>query len=113
MSGFVALAVIAAAVFCVLGTLALIGFVLKILFWVVLFPIRLAFKLVFGILGIGLAAIVAPVVLLIAGIAVIGALIAALLAIVAPLIPVILLVLVGWAIYRISRGSSVRGYAGS
>jgi len=111
MSGLIALAVIALAVCCILTTLTLIGFVLKLLFWVVLFPIRLALKLVFGILGVGLAVIAAPIVLLIAGIAIFGALVAAVIAIVTPLLPVILLLLLGWAIYRISSRPSVSGFA--
>ena len=111
MSGLIALAVIAVAVCCVLATLTLIGFVLKLLFWVVLFPIRLALKLVFGIVGVGLAVIAAPIVLLVSGIAIFAALVAAVIAIVTPLLPVILLLLLGWAIYRISSRPSVSGFA--
>jgi hypothetical protein len=102
MSGVVALAVIAFAVFFILGTLALVGFLLKVLFWAVLFPIRLAFKLIFGLVGLTLGAILLPLVLLVAGIAVVGALVAALIALITPLLPVLLLLLVGWAIYRVS-----------
>ena len=112
MSGLIALAVIALAVCFLLGTLALIGFVLKFLFWVVLFPIRLVLKLVFGILGIGLAVVAAPVVFLIAGVAIFAALAAAIIAIVMPLLPVILLGLLGWAIYGMSTRPSVSGFAG-
>jgi len=113
MSGVVALGVIAFAIFCILGTLALVGFVLKILFWALLFPIRLAMKLVFGILGVGLAAIVGPILLLVAVVAVLAALAAAFVALVLPLLPVLLLLVLGWAIYRGSTGSSARGFAGS
>jgi hypothetical protein len=113
MSGFIALAVIACAVFFVLGTLALIGFILKVLFWAVFFPIRLAFKLIFGLLGLGLAVVLIPLVMIVAFIAIVGALLAALFAVVAPLLPVLLLGLVGWGIYRASTRSSVGGFAGS
>jgi hypothetical protein len=113
MSAFIALAVLAFAVFCILGTLALVGFVLKVLFWAVLFPIRLVFKLVFGIVGLGLAAFVGPILLLVAGIAVVGALAAAFIALVAPLLPLLLLAFLGWAIYRASTRSSASGFAGS
>jgi hypothetical protein len=113
MSGAIALAVLAFAAFFILATIALLGFLVKVLFWAVLFPIRLALKLTFGLLGLALGAIVLPFVLLVAGIAVIGAIVAALFALLAPLLPVLLLVLVGWAIYRASSGSSVRGFAGS
>src|SRR5688572_27927992 len=99
MSGFIALADIALAAFFILGTIALIGLVLKILFWAIFFPIRLALKLVFGLLGLGFAVVLMPIVVIVAGIAVIGALIAALFALLAPLVPVLLLGLVGWAIY--------------
>jgi hypothetical protein len=113
MSGFLALTFIAFALFCILGTVALVGFLVKILFWAVLFPIRLAFKLIFGLVGLTLGAVLLPFVLLVAGIALVGALVAALIALVTPLLPVILLGLVGWAIYRVSNRSSVRGFAGS
>lgn len=102
----VALLVIGAAIFFVVATVAVIGFVLKLLFWVVLFPIRLALKLVFGIIGFGLAALLAPILFLVAGIAVIGAILAAIVALLAPLMPLLLVVLVGWLIYRASTNRS-------
>ncbi len=98
----VALLVIGAAIFFVIATVAVIGFFLKLLFWVVLFPIRLALKLVFGIVGFGLAALLAPVLFLVVGVAIIGAVIAAILALLAPLLPLLLVALVGWLIYRAS-----------
>lgn len=102
MEAFIVLAFIACAVLFIVGTLALIGFVLKILLWTVFFPIRIILKLVFGIIGFGLAALLLPIILVVAGIAVVGALIAAVFALLAPLLPVLLLGLVGWAIYRAS-----------
>ncbi len=113
MSGFLALAVIASAVLFILGTVALVGFVLKVLFWALLFPLRLAFKLILGLVGLTLGALLIPFVLLIAGIAIIGALVAGLIALITPLLPVILLGLVGWAIYKVSSRPSARGFAGS
>lgn len=98
----VALLVIGAAIFFVVATIAVIGFFLKLLFWIVLFPIRLALKLVFGIIGFGLAALLAPILFLVAGIAVIGAILAAVVALLAPLMPLLLVVFVGWLIYRAS-----------
>jgi hypothetical protein len=97
-----ALLVVGFAAFFILGTIALVGFFLKLLFWVVLFPIRLALKLVFGIVGFGLAALIAPVVFLVAAVAVIGAILAAIVALLAPLVPLLLVGLVGWLIYRAS-----------
>jgi hypothetical protein len=111
MPELLALAVIAVGVVFLLGTIALIGFVLKVLFWAVLFPIRLAFKVIFGLGGLVLGAVLVPIVLVVVAVAVIGALIAGVIALVTPLLPVILLGLVGWAIYRASS-SSVRGYVG-
>jgi hypothetical protein len=107
MSGFAVLAVIVFAVLFILGAFALVGFLLKLLFWAVFFPIRLALKLLFGLVGLTLGAILLPFMLLVAGIAVVGALVAGLIALVTPLLPVILLGLVGWGIYRASIG---RGY---
>ena len=103
MSGVVlAVAVIAFAGFFILASLALVGLLLKVLFWAVLFPIRLALKLTFGVIGLTLGAILLPFVLLAAGIALVVALIAGLIALITPMLPVVLLLLVGWAIYRVS-----------
>jgi hypothetical protein len=102
MSGFLVLAIVALVGICVLAAIAIIGLVLKVLFWIVLFPIRLVLKLTFGLLGVALGAVLLPIVLVIAGIAILGAVLTALFAIVAPLLPVLLLALVGWAIYRAS-----------
>ena len=98
----VALLVIGAAIFFVVATIAVIGFFLKLLFWVVFFPIRLALKLVFGIVGFGLAAVLAPILFLVVAIAVVGAVLAAIAAALAPLLPLLLVGLVGWLIYRAS-----------
>ena len=113
MEALIALTAIGFVVLFIFGILALIGFVLKVLLWAVLFPIRLVLKLVFGLLGFGLAVLVVPVVVVVAGIALVGAIVAAIFALVAPLMPLLLVGLVGWAIYRISTGSSVRGFVGS
>lgn len=102
----VALLVIGAAIFFVIATVAVIGFFLKLLFWVVLFPIRLALKLVFGIVGFGLAALLAPLLFLVVGVAIVGTVIAAILALLAPLLPLLLVALVGWLIYRASTNST-------
>jgi hypothetical protein len=102
MSVVVAVALIAFAGFFILATFALVGLLLKLLFWAVLFPIRLAFKLLFGLVGLTLGAILLPFVLLVAGVAVVVALVAGLIALITPMLPVILFLLVGWAIYRVS-----------
>lgn len=102
MTTLLALLVIGVAVFFILGALALVGLVLKFLFWVVLFPIRLALKLVFGIVGFGLAALLAPILFVVVAIAAVGAILAAIAALLAPLLPLLLVGVVGWLIYRAS-----------
>jgi hypothetical protein len=82
------------------AALLLVGFVLKLAFWLVFLPFRVLFKLVFGIGGLLIGVLAAPIVLLLVAIGVIVAVLAALAAIVLPLLPVILLGLGGWAIYR-------------
>ena len=105
MGEFLILAFLATAAFFILATLALIGLVLKVLFWVVFFPIRIVLKLTFGVLGLVFGVMLLPIVLVIAAVAVLGAIAAAIFAILAPLTPLLLLALVGWAI---SRASSQR-----
>jgi hypothetical protein len=112
MSGLLAVAVIVSAVLFILGTVALVGFIVKVLLWALLFPLRLAFKLVFGLVGLTLGGLLIPIVLLVAGIGLIGALVVGLIALITPLLPVILLGLVGWAIYRISNREQT-GFVGS
>jgi hypothetical protein len=98
----VALLVIGAAVFFVIAALAVVGFFLKLLFWVVFFPIRLLLKLTFGILGFGLAALLAPLLFVVLAVVVVGAILSAIVALLAPLLPLLLVGLVGWLIYRAS-----------
>jgi hypothetical protein len=95
-----ALAFMAFAVAFIIGVFALLGFLLKSILWLVFFPIRLLFKLVFWTIGAGLAALMLPILLIVGVVAVIGGILAALFALIAPLLPVALVALVGWAIYR-------------
>jgi hypothetical protein len=81
-----------AAVIVLLSVLALLGFFLKLVFWVVFLPIRL----IFGALGLLLGALAAPLVLAVLAIAAIAGIAAILL----PLTPILILALVGWAIYK-------------
>lgn len=84
------------------GLLALfaVGTVFKLLFWIVAFPIRLFFKLLFGLGGLLLGVIMVPVVLVALAVGLIAALVAGFIALLLPLLPVILLGLVGWGIYK-------------
>ena len=88
------------------------------LIWLLLWPIRFAFHLVFAIIGgvfhlaFGLVAAVlgvllAPVVLVIGGIALLGGLVVALLALLTPLIPIAVLAMLGWGVYRLVVRPSV------
>jgi hypothetical protein len=102
MGTLIALTAFAVAGCFIFATLALVGLVIKTVLWIVFFPIRFLLKLVFGILGAGLAMLVLPLMVLVAGIAIIGGIIAALLSLLAPLLPIALVALVGWGIYRAS-----------
>jgi hypothetical protein len=97
--------------FALTGALALPLFAIAAVLWLVTLPIRLLFgflfgglfRLVFGIVGALIGIILFPLVIVVAGIALVGAFVAALLALVTPLIPVVLLALLGWGAYRVSR----------
>jgi hypothetical protein len=93
-------AIVVTAFFCLFAVLAFVGFAVKAAFWLLFFPIRLLFKMIFGLLGAGLALLFAPLMLLFIGIVVIGVILTALVSLLAPLLPVALVALVGWAIYR-------------
>lgn len=94
----------------VVSILALVFAVLKFVFWIVLLPIRLAFKLLFLPLlllkwaGLALLSLVAApilvVVLLVGGAVVV-------LGMLAPLLPVVFLVLAVWALVRLGRRPAV------
>jgi hypothetical protein len=102
MGTLIALTALAVTACFIFATLAVIGFVLKALFWIVFFPIRFLFKMVFWVLGAGLSVLILPLVLLVGAVAVIGAILAFILSLLAPLLPVAIVALVGWAIYRAS-----------
>jgi hypothetical protein len=92
------------------GFLAVPLLVVGGIFWLVTLPIRLMFGFVFGglfrvffgVLGALLGLILAPLVLVVVGVALVGAFVAALIALLTPLIPVVLLLLLGWGIYRVA-----------
>jgi hypothetical protein len=96
------LASIAAAVLFGFAVLAVVGFLLKIVFWIIFFPIRLVLRLVFGVVGAVIAVALLPLILLVGAVAIVGAILAALFAIIAPLLPLAFVVLIGWVIYRAS-----------
>ena len=102
MGTLIALSAFAVAACFVFAILAVVGFVLKTIFWIVFFPIRFLLKLVFWVLGVGLGVVLLPLVLVIAAVAVIGAILAAILGLLAPLLPVAIVALVGYGIYRAS-----------
>lgn len=102
MTTLLALALLGVAGFVLLAILAVVGLVLKVLLWTVLFPLRLAFKLLFGLLGVALAVIAAPIAMFGGALLVIGIAAAGFFALILPLVPVLLVALAGWAIYRAS-----------
>ena len=85
-----------------LGGLALLSvvFLVKMVLWTVLLPFRILFKLTFGLGGLLVGVIAAPLVLLVIAVGIVVALLGALLAVVLPLLPFVILALLGWAIYK-------------
>lgn len=102
MGTLIALTAIAVTACFVFATLAVVGLVLKTILWLVFFPIRFVFKMVFWLIGAGIAMLLLPLILLVIGVVIIGGIIAAILSLLAPLLPVAIVALVGWAIYRAS-----------
>jgi hypothetical protein len=86
----------AAAIVLVLGAVALLALVLKLVFWFVFLPIRLLFALLAGLAGLLVTIVAAPLALA----AVIVAAVVALALVVVPLLPLALVGLIGWALYR-------------
>ena len=84
-----------------------VAFLIKMVCWAILLPLRLLFKLTFGLGGLVIGAVLAPVLILLVVAAVVVALVAAILSALLPLLPIVLLGLVGWAIYRSAGGASV------
>lgn len=101
---FGALATGALTVAAIVGVVFLL---LKLVFWAVLLPLRLLWKLItipiwftVGALGLALGAVAVPVVLMaLLAVGVVG-IIAAFLAVALPLTPFVLLALMLWAIFR-------------
>jgi hypothetical protein len=92
------------------GAVAIPFIVMTAIFWIITFPIRLAFKLigavlstVFGLGGALLGFIIGPIVMIVVAVAVVVALLSALVSLLAPLLPLALLALLVWGIYRITR----------
>lgn len=93
------------------GVFAIPFLILGGLLWLVMLPIKLLFgfvfgvlfRIFFGVLGALLGLILAPIILVVAGIALIGAFLAGVVALLAPLVPVVLLLLLGWGIVRLVR----------
>ena len=104
------LLVLGALAFAFFGVVVLPFMLIGLLFKLIFLPIRLVFfllgglfRLVFGLLGGLLGLVLAPVMMLVVGVAIIGALIVGVLSLLAPLLPVVLLGTLAWAIYRLVR----------
>lgn len=102
MGTLLTLAVLAAVALVVVAALAAVAFVIKTILWVALFPIRLLLKLIFGVLGAGLAAVFLPILVIGGVLLLVAAIVAALVGILAPILPIALVAFVGWMIYRAS-----------
>jgi hypothetical protein len=72
--------------------------------WLVTFPIRLAFRLVFGILGVILRLVFSPLILLVVGCVAVAAFV---LGALAHIVPLLLVGLGVWAVYRLVSGRCV------
>jgi hypothetical protein len=70
--------------------------------WLITFPIRLVFRLVFGLGGILLRFLFAPILMLVVGVAILVAFVAAVIALVTPLLPLAALAALGWVVYRVA-----------
>lgn len=105
MLSFLLFSAFAVAGVAIAGIFSLPFLLLAGVIWLILLPIKLLFgglfRLVFGLFGALLALVVTPIVMLLAGVALVGGLIAGIVALLAPLVPVILLLLLGWAVYRV------------
>ena len=105
------LSLFALAAFGFAGVFAIPLIAIGVVIWLVTLPFRLLlgfvfgglFRLVFAIGGALLGIVLAPIIVVVVAAALVGALIAGLLALLAPLIPVVLLLLLGWGIYKVSR----------
>ena len=97
---FLLLSALALAALGVGGALVLPFLLLGAVLWLATWPIRFLFRLVFGVLGALLGLLVAPVVIVAVGFALLVAFAATVIALLAPLVPVVLVLLLGWAVYR-------------
>ena len=102
MGTFLLLCIIGVAAMLVIGVIgSIVGALVHGFFWLVTLPFRILFKIVFGLGGLLLGLLFAPVVLVIAAVAGAIALIGVILSLLTPLLPVALLGGFGWAIYRL------------
>lgn len=93
--------------FLVLSSLAAMAFVMGAvgllvggIIWLVLFPIRLLFRLVFGVAGLFLGLLLVPILGVVAAVVVVALLAAVAIAALVPLLPLLALLLIGWAFYK-------------
>lgn len=82
-------------------------FLLFVAFWLITLPIRILFRLMFGLGGGLLRLLLVPVIVLVFGVVAFALMLAAVVALLAPLVPVALLALAAWAIYRMTTRRSV------
>lgn len=91
---------------CIIGVLALmvlgsvVGALVHAAFWLVTLPFRILFRLVFGLGGLFLGLLFAPVVAVVAAIGLVVTMLGAALSLLTPLLPLLLLGGFGWAVFR-------------
>ena len=73
------------------------------LLWLITLPLRLLFKVVFGLVGALLGLIAGPILLLVSGLALAGAAAGAAFSPDLPIVPLLLVAFGSWALYRVSR----------
>ena len=77
-----------------------VGLLVGGIVWLVLFPIRLLFMLVFGVAGVLLGLLLVPILGVVAAIVAVVVVAAVAIAALVPLLPLIALALVGWALFK-------------
>jgi hypothetical protein len=100
MLSFLLFSVLTLVVLAVAG-MVFVHLAVGALVWLVLLPFRLLFKLLFGLGGLLLGVLVAPMLAVVAVVGLAGAFVVALLSLLAPLVPLVLLAGFGWAVFRL------------
>lgn len=96
------------------GAIALPFLIVGAVIWLVMLPIRFIFgfliggffRVIFGVLGGLFGLLLAPLLVILLVVGLVVAFVGAVISLLTPLIPVVLLLLLGWGIYRASHPQS-------